>query len=232
MSGGTKSSHANFVERVFNGGASRRDAREYADAHSLKGYVRNIVTNFASSTPPTDRNRPSAETIAAAARRCAGDKSYAAVVNRLTCFFDPRRSKCGCPYCVANDVCMAIGCARHPIGTATALHSATFRCTPGLHLCGKHGLGVNVNRRTCSTNHTLVLKDNRTRRNVWLEETSHVSRKCSPALEDTRASCRKRLLAVNRLKVYGKRMRLEEVPAGEAIAQVLACLCKLDRDRA
>ena len=165
------------VTQLFRRQLTRSEAQQIVNsvpAEERKGYFYTVLTNFASSTPPNLSSVPTADEIEDAATRCSGLKFYEVVKKRLTRFYDPERTLTKCMYCACNEVCMARGCNARPLDSATERFSTSHRCTPGLHLCSKHGQAYNVNRTTCSTVSTLLLDDGRTVRNVWATESGAV----------------------------------------------------------
>ena len=143
------------------------------------------------------------------------------VFKRLKRFYDPTIAVSKCRYCTLNNECMAFGCTRTSLSSATRRNSTSFRCTPGVHLCSAHGLRVNVNRKSCSTLQTLLLKDGRTIQNVWRTQSGDVARKHQMSLEDTDERFAKRRRSGLRLQKYVRNLRLEQVNAIDGINQIL-----------
>lgn len=209
------------VDRVFQRQLTRTDARRVLDGVPDKdrsGYFFTVLTNFAASTPPDQSEVPTTEEIEDAAERCSGYKSYEVVKKRLTRFFDPERTLTKCLYCACNNVCMARGCNARPLDSSTERFSTMHRCTPGVHLCSKHGQAINVNRKTCSTVSTLLLDDGRTIRNVWASQPGHVTRKRHLRHEDTKERYKQRRTeATTRLNKYVQHLGIGDLNAKEGM---------------
>jgi len=217
-----------FVEEIYQGTASREDAQAFIERNRscfLKNdYHACVIRNYANSLKPTDESRPSEEELHQVARECNGLKSTDTVFKRLQDFYDPKKSSCQCQYCIRNNECMASGCTKKTLDSATSRNSTSFRCTPGGHLCSKHGLLINVNRKTCATLHTLVLKDGRIVQNVWRSQSGVVARKRCRSNEDSIERFNIRRKKVAQLEKYIKRLNLESMSADDGINKVIAFL--------
>ena len=118
-----------------------------------------------------------------------------------------------CEHCVCNNVCMAEGCTARPL--ACVGKSTGFRCLPGVHLCNKHGLRVNVNNQRPPRNDTVLLKDGRQVDHVF-SQSAYPNRKRRARVPPTDGPC-------SRVKVArARRARDARWLGAMAIAELVA----------